>query len=758
MRTLMRPLMRPLMRAIAVIMTTLGLLAACGGGGGGGSAPAGSGNGAGSGGSDAGGGSNPPSTEPFGLDERKPLARLSLPTQSPAPSSYELTASFPALSFDSPIFIAGVPGQDRLVVVEQSGRVRAFDYDRSASTTRVVLDLSRQILTGGEQGLLGLAFDPDFEANGYLYVHYSAGGPRRSVIARFSWDSAADLASLASEKIILEVAQPFSNHNGGMVAFGPDDYLYIAFGDGGSGGDPQNNAQNPNNLLGSILRIDVHPANAADPYDVPADNPFLGQAGFRPETYAYGLRNPYRFSFDRQTGDLWLGDVGQNEREEINLVRAGDNLGWRVFEGNLPFNDSGNDLPASAFTPPIIDYDHGQGVAVIGGYVYRGPSNPGLVGRYLYTDFLSGPVWALSVASGTVVANDVVTTTTGNSTSFGEGNDGELYLLVGSTVQHFVEAVSSGGSVPDQLSETGIFTSMGDLTPASGLIEYLVAAPFWSDGASKRRFIAIPDGSTIGFESDASWGFPLGTLTVKHFEIELEEGLGSSLKRLETRLLVRTTTGWQGFTYRWRADGSDADLLAGRETELLSIIEAGGGSRQQRYEYPSRTDCLTCHNEAAGFALGVRARQLNTEFPYAAATDNQLRAWNNIGLFDQDIGAVENLSTIVDPADSGAPLAERARSYLEVNCAPCHQPGGGTPVALDLRLETPLAGTGTVDELPQAGDLGLVDARIIAPGDAARSVLLERMRRLGGERMPPVSSHRVDEASVELMAAWIDSL
>lgn len=727
-----------------LLLCVILLLGGCGGGGGGGTTSV---------------GDTTVPADPFGLTEREPLAALSLPSDPMPIGSYSLEVSFPSLpSYGDALFLAGVPGEDRMVLVRQGGEVRVFDAVPGVSTSAVVLDLSGRILSGGEQGLLGLAFDPDFEANGYFYVHYSMDAPRRSVIARFTWNRTSDVADLASEKIILEVEQPYANHNGGMLAFGPDGYLYIGFGDGGSGGDPDNNAQNPANLLGSMLRIDVHPANPADAYAVPADNPFVGQSGFRPEIFAYGLRNPFRFSFDRQTGDLWVADVGQSEREEVDLVRSGDNLGWRVYEGTLPYDGSLNTLPDSAFTPPVIEYDHGQGIAVIGGYVYRGSSNPGLVGRYLYTDLLAGPVWALSYDGSAVQANDVIVDATAGSRSFGEGNDAEVYLLVGGRINHFVEQASGGGSIPERLSETGIFTSLSSLTPASGLVEYTINQPFWSDGASKRRFVALPDGARIDFAATGSWSFPAGTLIVKHFELELTEGVPESARRLETRLLVRTTAGWRGFTYRWEPDGSDALLLAGRETELISVTLAGGETREQLYEYPSRTDCLACHNNAAGFALGVVTRQLNREFAYPAAVDNQLRSWNHIGLFSTDIGAADRYGAFPALDDTGRSLAERARTYLQVNCASCHQPGGPAPVALDLRFDTALTATGALDTAPSAGDLGLQDARIVARGDRSRSVLWERMRRLDANRMPPVGSHRVDEEGVALIGDWIDTL
>ena len=257
--------LRPLLLSAALI--------GCGGGGG-------------SGGGGTPGGNSPPPADPFGLTVRPAVASLNLPDQSIGLGAFDLVARFPNLAFSSALFLAGVPGENRIAVVQQSGQVLVFTNDPTVNTSTTVLDLSGRVLFAGEQGLLGWAFDPNFVLNRFVYVHYSMASPLRSVIARFTWDAGLDQVDLASEKLLLEVAQPFSNHNGGMLAFGPDEFLYIALGDGGSGGDPQNNAQTPSNPLGSMLRIDVHPADPNDPFDVPLDNPFLGDPNVLPETFA----------------------------------------------------------------------------------------------------------------------------------------------------------------------------------------------------------------------------------------------------------------------------------------------------------------------------------------------------------------------------------------------------------------------------------------------------------------------------------------
>ena len=696
---------------------------------------------------------------PFGINARPAVANFRLPNQAGGAGAFTLDQPFPNLpNFSSPIFLAGVPAPDtRLVVVEQTGRVKVFTPSAAVSTSQVILDVSTRIVFGGEQGLLGLAFDPNFTTNRFIYVDYTRRSDGATVVARYTWDAGTNSASLASEKIILTVPQPFANHNGGMLAFGPDGNLYIALGDGGSGGDPQNNAQDiTNNLLGKILRIDVHPQNPADLYDVPPDNPFVKTVGASPEIWAYGLRNPFRFSFDRQTGALWVGDVGQNAIEEIDIVTKGANLGWSRFEGTQTYNANialGGGVP---HTPPVYQYDHSLGVAIIGGYVYRGSRFASLFGKYLYTDFGSGTLWAIDTNG----QNNTVLTTASSPTSFGEDDAGELYLVSQNGRLYQLTETGGGGSQPVLLSQTGLFTNLANLTPASGLIEYDLNQPFWSDGALKRRWVAIPSAASVTFSPTGNWTFPIGTVIVKHFEIELTEGNPNSRRRLETRLLLRATNGdWLGFTYKWNVAETDADLLVTGQSENLTVNTTAGAVTWP-YSYPSRSDCLQCHTNVANRALGLATRQLNRDFDYTATavTDNQLRTLNHISYFSTNIGAATQYGAYPTLNDTNASIASRARAYLAVNCAQCHQPGGPTPVNLDFRFDTADGSMNAIGVVPTAGDLGLVNARIIARGAKASSVLWERMRRLDGNRMPPLGTHRVDQAAVDLIGEWIDRL
>lgn len=332
--------------------------------------------------------------------------------------------AFPRLSFENPLFIAAPPdGSGRLFVVEQAGRVLWFENAGETKETHLAMDIRKKVRTvHNEEGLLGLAFHPKFKDNGFVYLQYSASDPRRNVISRFTADRARERLDPASEKVVLEVEQPYGNHNGGMLAFGPDGFLYIGLGDGGAGGDPHDYAQDPGSLLGKMLRIDVDRAEGGKAYAVPRDNPFAGRPGARGEIWALGLRNPWRYSFDRKTGELWAGDVGQNAWEEIDLIKKGLNYGWNRREGKHAFQSKTDER---RFEEPVAEHGRGEAQSITGGYVYRGEKWPALAGRYIYGDFMSGLIWALDaerrgeprlIARGELIA------------SFGEDEAGELYF------------------------------------------------------------------------------------------------------------------------------------------------------------------------------------------------------------------------------------------------------------------------------------------------------------------------------------------
>ena len=691
-----------------------------------------------------------------GLSTRASLANFNLPIDGEQLGGHQLVNAYPNLTFQEALLVDDVPGENRLVVVEQFGKIKVFDDNPAANTATVILDYSANVATeSGEQGLLGLAFDPRFTENRFVYIYHTQTGTWDSIVTRLRWDSASDTLDPSSAKIVLQVQQPFFAHNGGMLAFGPDNYLYIGLGDGGDGGDPNNNGQDRNTLLGSLLRIDVNTPDDSVGYLIPPTNPFVGQANVKAEIYAYGFRNPWRFSFDRQTGDLWVGDVGQSRHEEINKVVAGGNYGWRIYEGSTLRDPFENPLPQTTYIPPVHEYTHDLGQAVIGGYVYRG-AVASMQGRYLYSDFTAGTVTALTLNGGSVTSVDSVGTVD-NPTSFGETRDGELLIV--SRYSGLFKLAEKTGSIelPSTLSATGLFSDLASLTPVSGFIEYEPSHPFWSDGTFKRRWVGVPDNSTIDFTAD-DWAFPVGSVSIKHFEFEQVQNSPDSRRRLETRVIYNTNQGWQGFTYRWNAEQTEANLISERQSEQLTVSLNDGTTRVQQYDYPSRADCTACHNNASTFLLGLETGQLNANFDYPSTTANQLHTLNSIGLFSSDIGATDQYKVLPPLTDESATIEQRARAYLDVNCSTCHQPQGPAPTNMNFRVDADNGGMNAIEVVPQAGSFDIADARIIARGSKERSVLWHRMRALDNARMPPLSTHVVDEAAVQLIGDWIDSL
>ncbi len=368
------------------------------------------------------------STNQFQIAAWVVLAISCSDTAGPQPATIDARLEKVAQGLSFPVDLAAPKNDSRLFIVEKSGKIRIVKDGNVLPAA--FLDISSLVSTGSEQGLLGLAFHPDYAQNGMFIVDYTdTSGDTR--IARYHVSSNPDVADAASGVIVLTVDQPYSNHNGGGIAFGPDEYLYIALGDGGSGGDPQGHGQDRSELLGSLLRIDVANGN---PYNIPASNPYAGSTSFRPEIWSYGLRNPWRFSFDRQTGDLYIGDVGQGEREEIDVAPAssvgGENYGWRIMEGRSCYGSSS--CNQGGLVLPVFDYTHSDGCSVTGGYVYRGQAVPALAGIYFYSDYCSGWIRSFRYVNGRATESRSWSSLDphGSVTSFGQDAEGEIYVLV----------------------------------------------------------------------------------------------------------------------------------------------------------------------------------------------------------------------------------------------------------------------------------------------------------------------------------------
>jgi len=676
-----------------------------------------------------------------GLDERPSNTTCVAPERIEASTRVETPRAFPGLTFSSPVALRQAPGDpSRWFAVEQGGRIRVFDDNPGVAATRDFIDLRGKVHHAGEVGLLGFDFHPDFATNGLAYVSYVGkfDGTIRLVTSEFASPDGGLTLDPNSERVLLSVGKNPSNRLGGNIEFGPDGFLYIGLGDGGNAGE---NARDPRSLLGKMLRIDVDARPGGAPYGIPGGatrNPFFGNplcnadgTGTQdcPEVYAPGLQDPRRWSFDRRTGALWLGDAGQGSLGTINRIERGGRK-------------------------PVAEYGRSAGVPITGGRVYRGTQATRLVGRYVFADL--GGTFA-TLAPGADGQNTVVPLARTGETpagapgplqvsAFGEGEDGELYVLDkgrGHVRRLVFIDDASADNVPQLLSETGCANmSEAGAPPMLSLIPFAPNAVLWSDGAVKDRWLGLPDGRNVTVPSNGKWEFPDGTVLVKHFRI------GNQL--VETRLFMRHPDGvWAGYTYHWNDAQTDATRVAGGLT-----VPVGG----QDYVIPSEADCLWCHNEAAGFSLGPETAQMNGTllYPQTGRSSNQIVTLNSVGVLTPPVAGEPPAYAV--HSDAGESLDARARAYLHINCSICHRPGGPTPAVMDLRHDTPLSATEACDVVPTLGDLGIADARIIAPGDSARSELLSRMSRRDAFGMPPLASNLADTEGVALVGAWIDSL
>jgi uncharacterized repeat protein (TIGR03806 family) len=708
----------------------------------------------------------PQAANPSGLDVRPVNTSCLAPERATGSTTIGTERVFPNLRFNNqPIYFLQAPGDSsRWFVPERYGTVRVFNNDPAVTTTSLFLDIDARVdSTCAECGLLGMAFHPDFPATPLVYISYTTmerpmRGPNSQLSEFTSRDGGLTLDP-DSERMLFTIQKESVHHHAGRINFGPDGYLYMSVGDGNS--FRNDNGQRLTTLLGKILRIDIRGTTGSVPYRIPPDNPFASSTSFCnvngsgtqncPEIYAWGFRNPWSWSFDRETGDLWVGDVGETAIEEVNRVKRGGNYGWRCFEGTADVSGRWATGAACAtkkdLLPPVAEYSHTLGSAVTGGYVYRGSAIPSLRGRYLFADFSAGRIWD--------IPNDtqptLTITTSGLDTnmyisSFGEDHNGELYVTnIYRDLHRITGADGGGGKGPATLlSATGCVDPANATLPASGLIPYTPNAAFWSDGAAKERWIALPEGQNITIGADGDFDFPNGTVLVKNFRLDN--------RLIETRLFMRHPDGvWAGYSYEWNAQQTDATMVRGGKQVAIGA---------QTWIYPSEGQCMQCHTEAAGRSLGLETKQLASKitYPQTGREAHQLVTLNAINVLAAPIANPGDEAPYPNPAGSAATVAERARAYLHSNCSQCHRPNGPTSATMDLRYSTPLASMNACDVAPGRGDLGIANARLIAPGAAARSVLVSRMSRRDVHEMPPLGSTLVDADGAALLTEWINSL
>ena len=768
---------------------------------------------------------------PPGLDSPEPVGPFfngTFPTTPPGdPSGWAVENAFPNLTFTDPMMMSEIPGQNQFLVVGKNGKIWRFPKSPSATMAQriEVLDHTAKTETSEDQGFYSLAFHPNFSVSGatgenQVFVCYN----RRAftgvddndrtywTVSRFTWLPASGTLDPNSESILISQYDPHRFHNGGATFFGDDGFLYITVGDGGLGGDALDNSQRINvGFFGGVLRIDVDnnpakshairrqptedplweanpkpagwPASFSQGYGIPNTNPWQSPGGsLLEEFYAIGLRSPHSAHFDPQTDEIWVGDVGEGNREELTRVANGSNCQWAYKEGTRNTSKTKPSPLTGTDMVPVYEYEHSEGSSIIGGMRYRGAKWASyLADKVIFGDHVRGRIWSLElVGAGAPVVTELVSSfETGYKKGlcgFSTDSAGEIYIMDlagtnnvnGKIMKLALPAISA--EPPQFLSQTGIFTNLATLATAAGVIPYDVPNPLWSDAAAKRRWVILPNNGNfdtaaedIVFSEEGNWLFPAGTVFVKHFEVNTDANNPAAIRRLETRLLICTAGGGKyGVTYKWNEAGTDAELLEQGFDEAYSYAKGDGSVEQRLWTFPSRGDCMICHNDTAGQALGFRTAPLNSNYHYASTgrTANQLSTLNSLGAFNVTLTAtqLENYIESRPLNDTTAPVEHRVRSYLDMNCSHCHQPGGAGD-GFDARLGTALNLQNIINGIPQRYEALGPDGRYIVPGNTALSAINVRAGAVNnGDAMPPVAKNMAHANGVAVLQSYINGL
>jgi glucose/arabinose dehydrogenase len=761
----------------------------------------------------------PPVPEtPFGIEKRVPLTTSTVIGSPDPPPPYRVKRVYPNYRPAFPIMVKAVPGTGRLIVITQ---------ENSYGKTRLVLVPDDPAVTEKDAVTLmdtpdggtayDLAFHPKFASNGFVFIGWNAKDPKSgkhfSRVTRYVLHRSAPY-SLDPRSATTIIEWESNGHNGAAVCFGTDGMLYVTSGDGTSDSDTNLMGQRTDTLLAKVLRIDVDRSDPGKPYSVPRDNPFVADNRFVPETWAYGLRNPWRIACDEKTGHVWVGNNGQDLWETAHLVRKGDNYGWSTTEGSHPFYPNRKPGP-TPIVLPTIEHHHSEFRSLTGGLVYHGATLPDLKGAYLYGDYSTGRIWGMKHDGTKPQWHRELAAPRMQISGFGTNSKGEL--LIGNhhpageggffTLEPTPKA-DAPSIFPRKLSESGLFDSVKDHRLKPGVVPYSVNAPFWSDGLYKERFLAVPAGETIQFSRTRGWNFPDRTVLVKSFAIEETEGDPATRRWIETRFLTKQEGEWFGYTYVWNEAGTDAELVgtSGLDREFSVRVprsrEYPDGLRKQAWRYPRRAECLVCHSRAQNFVLGLCEVQMNRDHDYGSRTDNQLRTLDHLGMLkinwtaevrdrlrkrgeakglkgkalddyvrlnspppDKPVTAATALrqgsklfDRLADPYDRTQDLDRRARSWLHANCSSCHVEAGGGNAQMELEFATAFEKMRVLDVKPLHHTFELPDARLVSPGHPERSVILKRVGMRGAGQMPPLASTRIDAEGHALLQEWIRTL
>ncbi|MBI3882168.1 MAG: PQQ-dependent sugar dehydrogenase [Verrucomicrobia bacterium] len=672
----------------------------------------------------------------------------------------------PGLTFTHPLDITPFPGSKRIVVLEETGRI--FSYVPGAGKVEPFGELVR--FHPEINRSYALTFHPRFAENRFVFTWGNfdlKGADNRedgTQIIRFRvTDTEPPALDLGSAKVI--ISWRAGGHNGGTLRFGPDGLLYISTGDAAKPDPPDAfvTGQDIGDLLASVLRIDVDHPEGNRAYGIPKDNPFIHTPNARGEVWAYGLRNPWRMSFDPKSGELYAGDVGWELWEMIYRIRRGGNYGWSITEGGKQDVRPDRLRGPTPILPPLVTHSHEEAASITGGEFYHGDRLPELKGRYVYGDWQMGTFWSLRAEGDRVTEHREIARSSLMPAGFGTAPDGEFLITdySGGGLWRLARNPEAGrkSSFPRKLSETGIFADVARQTPAPGVLPFAIHAPRWADHATAERWVGFPGQAGVTVPTEAKgvalrghWSFPAGAVLAKTYALELERGNPATRRRIETQILHYDGSLWGTYSYRWNAEQTDAELVPKQGDEATFTVKdraAPGGEMQQRWRFFSRSECARCHTLINDFAQGFSAPQLDVAT--TAAGGRQLDAFTRLGLAPDE-------PSFADPHGPRGSLETRARSYLHVNCGVCHRFNSGGAVPTFLNIETPLKEAKLIDFKPVQGDFGLPDARVVASGDPMRSVLFYRMASAGRGHMPYLGGKLVDDRGLLLVRNWIAGL
>lgn len=705
---------------------------------------------------------------PYGIDQRTPWTTSQIVGTPEPPLPFLTERVFPGLTFKNPVDLIAVPGTDHMLVLELGGKVWTFENSADVTERHLAADLWAGIKD--MHRLYGFAFHPDFEQNGTVYLCYvlrELGDPNGTRLSRFKVSSTDPLKiDLATEEIVLTWVN--GGHNGGSLQFGPQDgMLYVSTGDASPPFPPDvhKTGQDIGDLLASILRIDVDHPDGDQLYSIPPDNPFASMDNARGEVWCYGLRNPWRMSFDPVTGDLWVGDVGWEMWEMVYRVERGANYGWSILEHTQSVNPA-NPRGPTPIVPPTAAHSHTESRSMTGGYVYRGSRLDDLYGTSIYGDYVTGKIWGVQAQKGGFSEPRELAHAPFQVICFGVDHSNELYVVgYDGSIHRLIPNPDAGKrfKFPRRLSKTGLFKDAKEHELAPGVVPYGIIAEPWADNTQAQRFVALPGDSQLEVHTEnnvqkgnlrGEWKYPDGTVLGKTIELPFADG---GNRRLETQILHRYNDSWRAYSYIWNEDQTDAELLEGDGLDRPFLLRDRGPNNapvRQTYHFASRTECILCHTTRGGSVYGFRPEQLYRDFDYGDVTDNQLRTFSHIGLLAASVPDVEPMT---DPRDESESLNARVLAYLHVNCASCHRRGGGGTAALQLQRGVSIKSSNMLTR-PTQGTFGIVEPWLVVPGDPYRSLLYYRIAKVGKGRMPHFGSQVVDMHGMQLIHDWIAQL